>query len=777
VSLTDAVRRIDGIRDVLGQKALRLAYHAALPVVMDAELLNLLRVNFFLDPPDDLPYEVEASLLLSSLFREIGEGLYEIEPGLRNLLLSGLQRDYGEERVRRVAALLEQYTDASVAWRGWPELDAAQRLTAVSFLDPPLAEEWLSGGGPGADTRLDHEWYVAMRRRIDEQSAVPRVGDGVVLRLSGLPVEEAMQEADALLDIRGPLDLSRLVVVDDTALLVQHSPVYERLDTSRRVEWMLCVAVGPRVGDRQGLDLAGNLGGGQGHGVLWVSDPRGIDWRVAVTAIAGGHPAGPVSGLEHLIELLSVDEIFDSTYEALELSVPGRVASPGLKLAGADDEAAIFAAVLAMAIRVVTGKGTGTDGPFPALLPDATGGAGLNPGGPLVRHRDEVARRLREAESALDKMSGLGGLFSRAGDDFRGSLIVARGALVNLRDLVAYLLSGASTTGELSGRQRQLLLDAGLTFPGQDLADAEQPAIDRVVAGAAEDGATLASISRRLAETERAVVRRGSAAYLPQIEQLCPAGLLDLLGNPPQRSLRRASAKERQVFGLTEASRAAQGLTDLIVEVANREWSDATPVPAELARVRIALDGARKGLEEYAGTAGDDVGIARLRRLSESLLPMLRELVQRIVAAELTSPSASEQDAFAAARDRATALLADWVRSVHANGLYVSPPFANSTVQEVPFTVEDGLARVREALSYPAAAEMWQLCGPEDLGVLDVSVPPLTVRFAPRLLGAALAGLLPEQPVWTSSGSFAGLLRLVALRPGVVISSWGEYDG
>src|ERR1017187_9869904 len=94
LSLTDIARRIDGIRAVLGEKALRLAYHAALPVVVDAELLNLLRVNFFLDPPDALPYEVEASLLLSSLFREIGEGLYEIEPGLRNLLLSGLQRDY-----------------------------------------------------------------------------------------------------------------------------------------------------------------------------------------------------------------------------------------------------------------------------------------------------------------------------------------------------------------------------------------------------------------------------------------------------------------------------------------------------------------------------------------------------------------------------------------------------------------------------------------------------------------------------------------------------------
>jgi adenylate kinase len=176
-----AARRIAGVRDSVGEEALRLAYHAALPVVVDAELLNLLRVNFFLDPPHALPYEVEADLLLSPLFREVGEDLFEIEPGLRNILLSGLQRLYGSARVQRVAELLELYTDATSAWPSQPELEAAQRLTAVSFLDPALAERWLEASetdesqSSSADSAPARAWYVAMRRHIEEHSAVTDV--------------------------------------------------------------------------------------------------------------------------------------------------------------------------------------------------------------------------------------------------------------------------------------------------------------------------------------------------------------------------------------------------------------------------------------------------------------------------------------------------------------------------------------------------------------------------------------------------------------------------
>lgn len=764
LSLTDAARRISGVRDALGEEALRLACHAAMPVVVDAGLLNLLRVNFFLDPPDDLPYEVEASLLLSPLFREIGEGLYETEPGLRNLLLSGLRRDYGDERVRLVATLLEQYTNASEAWRGLPELEAAQRLTAVSFLDPPLAEEWLTGAGPGAGAGLDREWYIAMRRRIDEQSVISSVGSVMILRLSGLSAEDAYQTANALLDIRtGPVRLRRVLVVDDTALLFQHFPVYESLDAARRVEAMLYVVVGPRAGDRQSLDLPGNLGGTQGHGVLWVSDPRGIDWPVAGAARAAGHRAGPVSGLQSLIELLSVDEVFDETRHTLQTRMPARVASPGLKLklAGADDEAATFAAALAMAIRVITGNGTGIGGPFTALLPDAAGGASLDPRGPLVRYRYEVDDHIREAASALDRMSGLGSVFSGASGDFRRSLIGARDALSSLRNMVARLLSEARAASELPD---------GIFFA----AAAEQSALYRVVAEAIEGGATLRLVSGRLAATERLVMRRGSAAYLPDIDQLCPAGLLHRLGSPSQRPPRRASAQVRQELGLTDASQAAQALTDLIIEVANREWSEATPSPADLSSVRITLDGADQGLEEYVGAAGD-VGTAqgvRVEQVSEILLSVVRELVLRVVVAELASPSASGQEALAAARDRTVALLDEWARSVRAHGLSVPPAFAKPAVLKVPRPAEDDLTAIREVLSYPAAAEMWQLCRADDLSVLDVAAPQVTVRFAPRMTKEALAGTLPEEPVWTSTGSFAGLLRLVPLQYGVVIVSW-----
>jgi hypothetical protein len=189
--------RLDEIRAAVSEPALRLAYHAALPVVVDPALLHLLRVNFFLDPPDAVDYDDEAALLLSPLFREVSEGLYEIEPELRDALLSGLYTRYGPERVRRVAALLERYTEASPAWRALPSLEAAQRLTAVSFLDPDEARRWLAASeasmaasgtaenGPAgsqagetapdslsASARLGREWHVAMRRRVEEQSAV-----------------------------------------------------------------------------------------------------------------------------------------------------------------------------------------------------------------------------------------------------------------------------------------------------------------------------------------------------------------------------------------------------------------------------------------------------------------------------------------------------------------------------------------------------------------------------------------------------------------------------
>jgi Effector-associated domain 10 len=152
-----------------GETALHLAYHAALPVALNAELLHLLRINFFLDPPEPLPSTVEFEFLLSPLCREIDEGLYEIEPEIRDRLLAGLSQTYPTERTRDIATLLWQYIDHHSPWSDRVELERAQQLTALNFLNPQKAQQWLAE----VETEVSQgqvaarEWYVAMRQEIN----------------------------------------------------------------------------------------------------------------------------------------------------------------------------------------------------------------------------------------------------------------------------------------------------------------------------------------------------------------------------------------------------------------------------------------------------------------------------------------------------------------------------------------------------------------------------------------------------------------------------------
>jgi hypothetical protein len=647
----------------------------------------------------------------------------------------------------------------------------------------------------------------------------------VVLRLPGLPAEGARQAAGTLLDLStGPPDLRRLLVLDDTALLDAHSPVYQRLITARRVDTLLCIAVGPRTPGVTGgkLMLPGNLGGTQGSPVLWVSDPDGVDWRAAASAIALGHAGGggtPSSGLERVLDLLSVDAVFDAVHEALCARVPGRVASPGLWLTGADDEAATFAAALAIAITKITASdppsrgaggaprgspggssatGTGGEGPFPALAPAASGGASLAPGGPLARYRDEAAESVAAARAALGKLTGIGGAFRRGDGGASEHLIEAGTALADLRAQVDRLLREAHATGDLTVNQHRLVQAAGIRFPAGPSAVSlsvtppashEASPVFREVSAAVSGGDPLPAVSRRLTLTERDAKRRGSAAYLPEAERACPAALLEQLADPP-RGLRpsplggaQAVRRSTRDLGLEEAARAATALTDLVIAVANREWSPSAASLGELARARVAIDGARKALLARAGLAARSRGAsgARLARLADTLAPVLRDLVLRVVAAEISSPSAGGPEAFTSAHDRAAALLADWARLVAAEGVSARPSFtaagAPGTSPEMGYlAVEDDIAEVREALLARPGQEMWQLCTPDDLSALDVASPPHVVRFAPRLARDSLAGTLPAEvaPVWTSAGSYAGLIRLVPLRSGVVCARWGE---
>jgi len=154
-----------------GNTALHLAYHAALPVALNQELLHFLRINFFLEPPEQLPYTVEFEFFASGLCREIDTELYEIEPEIRNQLLEKLNREYGLPRIREIATLLWQYVEYHSPWvEDRVELERAQQLTALNFLNPAKAQEWLDAAEADISqgSRGQREWFVAMRREIEQ---------------------------------------------------------------------------------------------------------------------------------------------------------------------------------------------------------------------------------------------------------------------------------------------------------------------------------------------------------------------------------------------------------------------------------------------------------------------------------------------------------------------------------------------------------------------------------------------------------------------------------
>lgn len=614
----------------------------------------------------------------------------------------------------------------------------------------------------------------------------------VILSLAGLSAAEAGQATSALLDIDsgGPDRLDRLLVLEDTALLGEHLGVYEQVDTAYRVGKLICVTVGPRPGDGRKLELPGNLGGVQGSPVLWVSRPGGIDWKVAKSLVANRHPGFTPASIDRhpLVGLLSNEEIFDRVHQIFLDGVPNRVASPGLWLAEEDDEAATFVGALAMAIRRVCDPGPGLEGPFAELMPDRVGGARLTETGPLARYLGRVSELDRAATRALERLAGLGGLLRRGEGEVKGHVAKAGGALADLRDLIDQVLLEANLAGgigDLTANQQNLIHNAGLQFEaagtaqpgsGHDAPAAEQSAVHRAIAGAIRGGDSVPSVGARLIETERVIGRKGSAAYRPELAACCPPALLEELAFSSQKLPRRGGpAEARQELGLDAAVAAASALTDLIVGVANREWSPAAVTSGELVRAKAALDGALRGLTVFANEAGSSRGgtrAARRARLAERLVPALRDLALHAVAAELVSPSASGPEALRLAKDRTAVMLAEWTGLVQAQGVTAQPSFASDSARDSEYAAEDDVASVRDALLHPARDEMWQLCGPTDLRTLDADAPTLSVRFASRLTKEALRFLPGDEPVWTSSGAFAGVLRLVPLQAGIAVSTW-----
>jgi len=163
-----AQRKIDTFKKRYDQSAFELACYASLPVVVDSEFVNLLRVNFLLGLDPSIPYTIESDVL-QNLCQGIGDGFYEFERDVRDLLLQSLLTMHESERVREVATLLWQYTIHADAWIERDGLTAAQQLTALNFLNSAKAQEWLREAEESeiSGQQANARWIVSMQREID----------------------------------------------------------------------------------------------------------------------------------------------------------------------------------------------------------------------------------------------------------------------------------------------------------------------------------------------------------------------------------------------------------------------------------------------------------------------------------------------------------------------------------------------------------------------------------------------------------------------------------
>ena len=169
----DPERRLRMFEQGYGTPLVQLASHAALPVVLNPDFVHLLRVNYFLDPPATLNYTAEAELLLSPLCTEVDQGLYVIDPELRDVLLQHLIEEHGSGRLHDVASLLWEYGQRSTPWLDRPGLSEAQQLTALNFIDPARAHDWLTRAEASADAgaAVDKRWFVTIRRDLRDRTA------------------------------------------------------------------------------------------------------------------------------------------------------------------------------------------------------------------------------------------------------------------------------------------------------------------------------------------------------------------------------------------------------------------------------------------------------------------------------------------------------------------------------------------------------------------------------------------------------------------------------
>jgi hypothetical protein len=375
-------------------------------------------------------------------------------------------------------------------------------------------------------------------------------------------------------------DVSRVLVTDTTADLGEHAWAYERLCTHPGVAAVLCLAIGPTPGRVQGRDAGASEDDGSAAepfhdpyvlvrpaqlqppqaAVLWTGDVRGIGWHPgqngAMSLTDSGMAADDVRGLDPLIELLQVPEVFDEAMRSLG-EMPEAVASPALRLLVHEVPEDDLLRTQLQALDVCVSPSTDVRAATPptgalAVLaglaePDDLAVDDCLPEDSRLRRTHwEAVEQMRRAQDALSALAGWRGLLSggpataAAVDTLRTSGEV----LAGYRDSVERLFETVDGRVGLDSDSRDQLTAMGVRIPRVPGTGSEEVgrALREHVLSRLARHQPLPEVVAWLDEFARRTVPSGSGAEVERVHQLCPDSVVDDLLRPPDFRIGRESA-------------------------------------------------------------------------------------------------------------------------------------------------------------------------------------------------------------------------------------------
>ncbi|NEP46136.1 MAG: hypothetical protein F6K35_45850, partial [Okeania sp. SIO2H7] len=242
-----------------GKPHLYLAYHAALPLAVTPDLLYCLWANFQQDCDGDslsIPWVAVANILLSSLFKEVGYELYEMEDTVRSKLLEQLkeERNLGQKRIIELSHFLNEYVRQQL-YSDDPDIQdfaRAQRWAALAYTQPTQAASELAM----ALAKAYHEGMVEMLRisSLVETLAEPLSEFEQLLAYARGMKYYALGDLDNATD-----QLNKaLTAGQDTSVAGIRLPIPEQLRARlpnfpvavtllRKYPWLMAIAIAPTV--------------------------------------------------------------------------------------------------------------------------------------------------------------------------------------------------------------------------------------------------------------------------------------------------------------------------------------------------------------------------------------------------------------------------------------------------------------------------------------------------------------------------------------------------